>query len=65
MDEFVLVALAISLVSNAAMAYALFKKKHILTVDAKALLNEFTSGRAVIDIKVLDTAGLFYRSPRG
>lgn len=65
MDELVLVALAVSLVANAVLAYCFYRKKHVLTVDARALLHEFTSGRAIIDIKVLDTTGIFYRSPRG
>lgn len=55
-----------SLILNAYLAFRLYiKKANILTVDAKALLNDITSGGATVKIQVLDTGALFYRSPKG
>jgi hypothetical protein len=65
MDKLVLVALAISLVANVCLAYRAFSKKKTLALDARQLLHDLTSGRAVVDVRVIDTAGVFLRSPRG
>lgn len=65
MDQLVLSVLGVSVALNAVLAFSLFKKKHVLTVDAKRLLHEITTGGAAVRIEVLDTSALFYRSPKG
>lgn len=64
--KLVYLGLGLSLVINAVFSYFYLKRKKTLTTDARGLLNELTSGgRAIVDIRVLDPSGLFYRSPRG
>ena len=66
MDYVVLwTGLALSLGFNAYFCFILSKKRPQLTRDAQALLHDLTKGKTVLEIKVLDPAGLFYRSPRG
>jgi len=65
MDYVVNVSLTASAVLNLALLYRLYKKKNVLTVDAKRLLHELTTGGAVLRIEVLDTSALFLRSPKG
>lgn len=55
----------LSFIANAFLAYKLYKKKHILNVDAQRLLSNILSGSTVVKIDVIDPSGLFYRSPRG
>jgi hypothetical protein len=64
-DYIVNVFLTASVVINLVLAHRLYKKKNVLTVDAKHLLHELTTGGAVVKIEVLDTSALFYRSPKG
>ncbi len=65
MDNVVLVGLAGSLLANAVFVYRLFLRRGALSTDARLLLGELARGKAIIKVEVLDTAGLFYRSPRG
>ena len=65
MDYLVVSLLSLSALLNLVLGFLLYKKKHILTLDAQKLLAEIMSGQAVLDIRVIDAAGLFYRSPRG
>jgi hypothetical protein len=66
MDQVVYFLLGLSLVANAYFAYALYIKKTPLSKSAAELLGELNAGgRAVVDIRVLDASGLFFRSPRG
>ena len=58
-------SLLVSLCANAWLGFLFYKKKHVLTQDAKALLAELMSGQAILKIQVLDPSGLFYRSPKG
>lgn len=65
MDYFVVSLLFVSALFNLVLCYLFYKKKHILTVDAQRLLSEMLSGQVVVDIRVIDATGLFYRSPKG
>jgi len=65
MDNFVYAILGTSLLANLYLLYDKLLSRKPLTKDAQALLRELMRGRAVLDVKVLDAAGLFYRSPRG
>jgi hypothetical protein len=65
MDYVVLAGLSVSLCLNAFLGFRHIKKKHILNVGAKELLAELMTGTAVVRIQVVDTSGLFYRSPKG
>jgi hypothetical protein len=65
MDQVVLAGLAISAALNVFFTYQAFAKKPVLTSDARQLLHELSKGKAVVEIRVLDASGLFYRSPRG
>lgn len=65
MDHFVYAALALSGLFNAYLSFKFYRKEYVETVDAKRLLSELLRGKAVLEVKVLDAAGLFYRSPRG
>lgn len=65
MDYLVIGFLAASAALNLLLSYRLFKKDRVLTIDAKRLLHEITSGGAVIRLEVLDASQLFLRSPRG
>jgi hypothetical protein len=65
MDNFVLAGLIASLLLNAILIYREYSKKKPLSVEASKLLGELTRGKAVVEVRVLDAAGLFYRSPRG
>lgn len=67
MDFVVLIfgALGLSLILNACLIFKLFHQSRPLTTDASALIHELTRGKAVVEIRVLDAAGLMYRSPRG
>jgi hypothetical protein len=65
MDHLVYAGLGLSVALNVGLCAFFAKRKRILSVDARELLHDLTSGRAVVDVKVIDTAGLFLRSPRG
>lgn len=65
MEYLVYVGLALSLGLNGYLALKFFKKEHVVNVDAKRLLAEIMNGKAVVEIKLLDTSNMFFRSPRG
>ena len=66
MDQVVYSFLGLSLLANGYFAYTTFIKKRPLTTGATELLNELNrGGRAVLDVRVMDAAGLFWRSPKG
>ena len=57
----------ISLIINVFSTIHFFKKKQSITLtkDARLLLSELSSGKAIIKVEVIDAAGIYYRSPRG
>lgn len=65
MDNFVLAGLTASLLLNIVLIYRAYSQKKPLSIEASKLLGELSRGKAVIEVRVLDAAGLFYRSPRG
>ena len=65
MVNLVYTLLTASVALNVFLGISLYRKKHVLNIDAKRLLHELTAGGAVVKIEVLDTSALFLRSPRG
>jgi hypothetical protein len=65
MEYFVYALAAASLALNAYLYFWRKDQSQVLSIDAKRLLSDLTNGKAIVEVRVLDTSALFLRSPRG